>query len=167
MIADSLVSEFDQEMKSTRRLFERIPEGDASWKPHEKSMSLGQLSMHLANLPTWASMALSHTEFDMHPPGGERVTTPPFKSREDVLAFFGQNVAKARETMVSTSDEEMMNSWTLKNRGEAVFSLPKIAVLRSFVLNHMIHHRGQLTVYLRLRDVPLPGIYGPSADERM
>lgn len=166
-IADSFLPEFDHEMGVTRQLLERVPEAKASWKPHQKSFSLGDLSAHLCNIPTWAGITLKQTEFDTNPPGGQSFAPPAFSSMADALKAFDENVKAAREAIASTSDGEMMVAWTLKNGGKDVFSMPRVGVLRSFVMNHLIHHRGQLSVYLRLQDVPLPSIYGPSADTPM
>jgi uncharacterized damage-inducible protein DinB len=163
-IADSLLPEFDQEMANTRVLLERTPETDTSWKPHPKSMELGRLAIHLATLPQWATMTLAETELDIHPPGEPAQTMPPFESTAAMLALFDEHTRTARAAIAATSDNDFMVSWTLKNAGVALFSMPRIAVLRSFVMNHFIHHRGQYTVYLRLRSVPLPELYGPTAD---
>ena len=163
-ISESILPEFDRETATTRRLLERVPEDKAEWTPHVKSMSLGQLAMHIANLPQWASIALERTEFDTNPPDGARATSPPFKSALHLLEKYDANVGAARALLVRTTDAEFMVQWTLKNGGKALFSMPRVAVLRSFVLNHAVHHRGQLSVYLRLLDVPIPNIYGPTAD---
>jgi uncharacterized damage-inducible protein DinB len=166
-IADSFLPEFDHEMGVTRQLLERVPEAKASWKPHQKSFSLGDLSAHLSSIPSWAGLTLKQTEFDTNPPGGQSFTPPTFSSTAETLKVFDENVKTAREAIAATSDGEMMVAWTLKNGGKDVFSMPRVGVLRSFVMNHLIHHRGQLSVYLRLQDVPLPSIYGPSADTPM
>ena len=166
-IAESMLPEFDREMGVTRQLLERVPEGKASWKPHQKSFSLGDLSLHVATLPTWAISTLKQTEFDISPPGGSGFTPPTYQSPAATLKTFDENVKSVRAAIASTSDGEMMVSWTFKNAGQTVFSMPRVAVLRSFVMNHLIHHRGQLSVYLRLQDVPLPPIYGPTADSPM
>jgi uncharacterized damage-inducible protein DinB len=158
---DALVPEFDHEMTLTRKLLERVPEGKLAWKPHEKSMSLGELATHLANLPRWGDITLNQSEIDL-------AGTPPnpvAASRAELLGAFDALVATTRAALVGKSDAEMMAPWTLKREGHAVFSMPKAAVWRSFVLSHIVHHRGQLTVYLRMHDVALPSIYGPSADE--
>ncbi len=166
-IAEALLPEFDQEMASTRRLLERTPEAHAGWKPHPKSMGLGQLAIHVATLPGWITMTLQQTEFDVHPPGGSSYKNPEFQSTKALLALFDESVKGARAALAAASDRDFMVSWTLKNNGVAAFSLPRVAVVRSFAMNHLIHHRGQYDVYLRLRDVPLPQIYGPTADEPM
>ena len=163
-IVESILPEYDHETATTRALLERVPADKAAWKPHTKSMSLGQLAMHIANLPNWAFITLERTEFDTHPPGGARVTGPSFESLPHLLETYDANVSAARALLVRTTDGEFMVQWTLKDAGKALFSMPRVAVLRSYVLNHAVHHRGQLSVYLRLLDVPLPNIYGPTAD---
>jgi uncharacterized damage-inducible protein DinB len=163
-IAESLLPEFDHEAGTTRTLLERVPEGRAAWKPHVKSMSLGELAVHIANIPAWAMTTLQDTEFDVNPPGGSSWVPPQFQSVSGTVSAFDENAKKARARLAAVSNAEMMVPWTLKNGGKAVFSMPRVAVFRSFIMNHAIHHRGQLSVYLRLCDVPLPSIYGPSAD---
>ena len=164
-IAESLLPEFDREMGLTRRLLERVPDGQFAWKPHEKSMSLGRLSEHLAELPGWAKVAIVDAGIDMsvrRPPD----YVPP-ATRAAVLEMFDKNVGEARAALSGRTDAEMMAPWTLKAQGKEIFTMPKAIVMRGFVMNHIIHHRGQMTVYLRLHNVPLPSIYGPSADEQM
>ena len=163
-IAESILPEFDHETATTRTLLERVPADKAEWKPHAKSMSLGQLAMHIANLPNWASITLERTEFDSNPPDGPRVTSPSYESGAKLLQTYDANVSAARVLLVRTTDAEFMVPWALKNGGKSLFSMPRVAVFRSFVLNHAVHHRGQLSVYLRLLDVPVPNIYGPTAD---
>jgi uncharacterized damage-inducible protein DinB len=165
-IAQSLLPEFDHETATTRRLLECVPEGQASWKPHEKSMSLGELAAHLRNIPDWASATLKHTEVDINPPGGRPSTPSPFQSVEALLRGFDESVKQCRAMLVNATDGEMMVPWTLKDGGRPVFSLPRVGVFRAFIMNHMIHHRGQLSVYLRLCNVALPNIYGPTADTK-
>jgi uncharacterized damage-inducible protein DinB len=165
-IARTILGEFNHEMANTRKVLERIPEEQAAWRPHPKSYSLGDLALHLANIPTWVGIALRQDEWDANPPGGEKAAKRAFDTRNVLLKQFDHNVAEAVSVIADTSDEEMRKPWTLKNHGTVVFSLPRVAVLRSFVMNHLIHHRGQLTVYLRLKNVPLPAIYGGTADEK-
>jgi uncharacterized damage-inducible protein DinB len=160
-IVDALLPEFDHEMTTTRKLLERVPDDKFEWQPHPKSMSLGRLSTHLATIPWWGEVTLNQTEIDV---GGNAQGTQA-ASRKELLETFDKNVAKAREILVSKSDAEMMVAWSLKRGGQTIFSMPRVAVWRSFVVNHIIHHRGQLSVFLRLNDVPVPSIYGPSADE--
>jgi uncharacterized damage-inducible protein DinB len=164
-IADALLPEFDREMGVTRRLLDRLPDAQFDWKPHEKSMTLGRLAEHLAELPAWASVAVTQSSVDMsagRPPG----YVPP-QSRRAVLEMFDKNVKDARAAISGKTDADLMAPWTLKAEGTEVFTMPKAAVLRSFVLNHLVHHRGQMSVYLRLQSVPVPSMYGPSADEPM
>ena len=163
-IAESMLPEFDHETATTRTLLERVPEAKAEWKPHAKSMSLGYLASHIANIPRWASATLERTEFDVNPPGGSDLKTPEFDSVARVLERYDAGVSAAREVLRRTSDGDFMVQWTLKNAGRSMFSMPRASVFRSFVMNHAIHHRGQLSVYLRLLDVPLPSIHGPTAD---
>jgi uncharacterized damage-inducible protein DinB len=161
-ISQALLPEFDQEMAGTRKTLERVPEGKADWKPHAKSMTLGRLAGHLAELPAWVVETMLRDELEI---GGD---FKPFisSSPAELLAMFDAKAAEARAAIASASDADLMKPWTLKVRGQTAFTLPKIAVLRTMVMNHIIHHRGQLTVYLRLNDVPVPALYGPSADER-
>jgi uncharacterized damage-inducible protein DinB len=161
-IKDGLLAEFDHEMGTTRKLLERVPDEKLSWKPHEKSMSLGGLATHLANLPHWAGIILSEPSFDLAEAPPNRQT---LASRAEVLADFDRVVKSARASLADRSDAEIVAPWTLKRGGQQVFTMPRVAAFRSFVLSHTIHHRGQLSVYLRLNDVPVPAIYGPSADE--
>jgi uncharacterized damage-inducible protein DinB len=160
-IVDALLPEYDREIATTRKLLERLPDGRFDWKPHPKSYSLGDLATHLSNLPYWGQLTLGQSELDLGVTG--RAT--PLHSRGDVVATFDRNAAATRAALVGRSDAELMAPWTLKHSGKTMFTMPKAAVWRSFVMNHLIHHRGQLSVYLRLNEVPLPSIYGPSADE--
>ena len=165
-ISDSLLPEFDQEAANTRRTLERIPDEKLAWKPHPKSWSMAALASHVANLPHWAVMTLQTDSLDLNPPGGgEQPRQAEATSRQELLGMFDRTMTAAREAVASASDAQWRESWTLLNGGHAIFSMPKIAVMRSYVMNHLVHHRGQLTVYLRLNDVPVPGLYGPSADE--
>ncbi len=166
-IADALLPEFDQEMANTRRTLERVPEARMDWKPHQKSYPLGTLAGHIANLPSWTAITLAQDSFDVAPPGQDPPRAEPVTSVAALLETFDDNVAAARDAIEGASDEQFSAPWTLLSGGETVFTLPKIAVLRSFVMNHLIHHRAQLGVYLRLNDVPVPAIYGPTADEEM
>jgi uncharacterized damage-inducible protein DinB len=159
-LKDTLLPEFDHEMAVTRRLLERVPFADAGWKPHPKSMSLGELASHLADIPGWTSVLLRSSGFDMDGAGGGGPKQQP--THEALLAAFDANVRSARDLIADTSDAQFMEPWTLRGGGQEIFTQPKVGVLRGW----LIHHRGQLSVYLRLRDVPVPAIYGPSADER-
>jgi len=165
-IAASLLPEFDHEMASTRKVLERLPADKADWKPHAKSFALGALAQHVAELTGWATMAVRTSEFDMNPPGGAGYTAPAFTTKEALLAAFDRSAAEARAAIAGASDADLMAGWSLKNAGQTIFTIPRVGVVRTWVLNHVIHHRGQLSVYLRLLDVPVPAIYGPSADEQ-
>jgi uncharacterized damage-inducible protein DinB len=164
-MAQAVLPEFDHEMETTRNVIARVPEAEAAWKPHPKSFSLGDLTAHVINLTTWTGFTLKETELDLNPVGGEQWKAPSFTTTAEALALFDKNVKAAREAIETTSDEDFLVTWTLKSAGETVLALPRVVVLRSFVMNHLIHHRGQLTVYLRLKNVPLPSVYGPTADE--
>jgi len=165
MISQSMLPEFDQEMANLRKTLERVPEGKPDFRPHAKSMTLCQLAGHLAEIPTWATMTNAYDEFDVSPANGPKYEPYLMTSRAELLAKFDADLKQARESLAATTDERMMATWTLKNAGETVLAMPRVAVFRSFVMNHMVHHRAQLGVYLRMNDVPVPGLYGPSADE--
>jgi len=160
-LSESLLPEFDQEMANTRKTLERIPEDKFDWKPHDKSYTLLKLATHVATLPGWTKITLEQDSLDLSQP----FTLPAPQTRIDVLALFDSSAAEARTVIAAAEDHLFFQPWSLKNGTATVFSMPKIAVLRSFVMNHMIHHRAQLCVYLRLNDVAVPGLYGPSADE--
>lgn len=164
-ISESLLPEFDYEMQTTRKLLERLPDEKFEWKPHPRSTELGGLATHLANIPTWAITAVNEVSLDLMPGGVPAPRMEVAKGREQLLKTFDENVAKARAAIAGASDESLFVPWSLLMNRKTVMTLPRVAVLRSFVLNHLIHHRGQLSVYLRLNDIPVPSIYGPSADE--
>ncbi|MEO7143911.1 MAG: DinB family protein [Bryobacteraceae bacterium] len=164
-ISAALLPEFDHEIAGTRSVLERVPEDRFGWKPHEKSFAMGPLAVHLATLPGLAVQALESDSFDFAPPGGPKFQMPVANTRRELLELLDSNVAKARAAIAGASDDDLSKQWTLLAGGKTIFSMPRAAVLRSFVLNHIIHHRAQLGVYLRLNGVPLPALYGPSADE--
>ena len=164
-ISKALLPEFDHEMANTRKTLERVPYDKFGWKPHEKSMPMGNLAVHLATLPGWTVQTLKQDSLDFAPPGGEPFKLPEAKSTEEIVSMFDHHVAEARAALSDATDEELMKPWSLLMAGKTIFTLPRVAVLRGFVMNHSIHHRAQLGVYLRLNDVPVPSIYGPSADE--
>lgn len=164
-LSAALLPEFDQEMKNTRKTLERLPEDKFGWKPHEKSWAMGGLATHAANMVSWASSIIEKDSLDLAPNGVPIPQAQAVKSRQELLAMFDKNVAAARAAIAGASDEHWMKPWTLQHSGKTLLSMPKIAVVRSFVMNHIIHHRAQLGVYLRLNDVAVPAIYGPSADE--
>jgi uncharacterized damage-inducible protein DinB len=163
-LTDALLPEFDREMAVTRRVLERVPFDDFNWKPHRKSMSIGELASHLCNILSWVPILLKDKSFDISGagPSGAVAST----SAQQLVASYDEHLKAARDLIASTSDGQFMEPWTLKEKGKEVFTMPRIAVLRTVFLSHSIHHRGQLSVYLRLRDIPVPPIYGPSADER-
>jgi uncharacterized damage-inducible protein DinB len=165
-IKDAILPEFDHETGATRRLLERLPEGDLGWRPHERSYSMGELVTHLAQLPEWSAPILDQSSFDLET-GISEPDRKPFESRSQALEAFDRAAAGARARLTRKTDAELTGTWTLTRGGHEMFSAPAISAFRAFIINHMIHHRGQLTVYLRLRDVPLPPIYGPTADEPM
>lgn len=164
-ISESILPEFDHEMGTTRKVLANLDDGKLGWKPHDKSMSMGDLATHLINIPGWAGMTLNADSFDLNPAGGEAYREPAITSKDQALELFDKKVAEARAAIAGASDEVMMQPWSLLSGGETIFTMPKVVVLRSFVLNHNVHHRGQMSVYLRLNDIPVPSIYGPSADD--
>jgi uncharacterized damage-inducible protein DinB len=161
----ALLAEFDQEMANTRKTLERVPNEKFDWKPHQKSMPMGYLATHIATLPHWAVDTLRRDSFDIAPEGGEPYKVPEAKNTKEVLAFFDESVAAARSAIAEASDEDFAKPWSLLQTGKTLLTMPRAAVLRGFVISHGIHHRAQLGVYLRLNDIPIPAIYGPSADE--
>ncbi len=166
MMLQTLLAEFDQEMNTTRRLLAVVPGADAAWRPHPRSSSLGDLATHIVSLPLWGGLVVQQAELDLGLPANAAIVQQPFTTVAELLERFDRHVAGARAALASTSDAALGVAWSLKNRGTTVFSVSRAVALRGFILSHMIHHRGQLSVYLRLRDVPLPSIYGPTADTR-
>ena len=164
-LSDSLLPEWDNEMASTRKTLERVPHEKFDWKPHEKSMAMGGLATHLSNIPTWVLYTIDQDSLDLAPQGNPLPPAELPQSTADLLTTFDINRANARSAIAGVSDADLFKPWTLMNNGNTLLTLPKIAVLRSFVMNHLIHHRAQLGVYLRLNDIPVPSVYGPSADE--
>lgn len=164
-ISKTILPEFDHEMASTRKTLERVPDDKFDWKPHEKSMTLRALSSHVANIAGWTASTFDGDELDVQPEGAEPYSEPEAKSTKDLMEMFEKNVAAARAALEAATDENWQGKWSLKMAGKTFFTLPRTAVMRGFILSHLIHHRAQLGVYLRLLDVPVPAIYGPSADE--
>lgn len=164
-IGQSLLPEFDFEMQNTRKTLERVPEDKWSWKPHEKSGTVGWLAGHIATMVSWTPVTINTEQLDYAPVGGPAYQPPKIENRKELLAAFDKNVAQARAALASVSDPEIMKNWTLLAGGKTVFTLPRVACIRNMILNHSIHHRAQLTVYFRLLGVPVPALYGPSADE--
>lgn len=162
-LAAATFADLDLELATTRRVLDRVPADRLDWQPHEKSMTLGELATHIANLLRWWQMTLTTDEFDMkqaRPPRDAPTT------KEGILALWDQNVAAVRELAAETTDGDLHVTWTLRAGDRALSADPRHLVLRRFGMSHIVHHRGQLSVYLRLLDVPVPSIYGPSADER-
>lgn len=158
-IAETLLPEFDQEMATTRRVLERIPTDKGKWKPHPKSFSLGHLAQLVASMPGWVTNVVLETEMNL---GGFSGYT--YEKTETLLEVFDKNVREARKTLAAAKDADFTVLWSLKHGERVLMTLPRAAVVRQ-TINHLVHHRGQLTVYLRLIDVPVPSIYGPTADE--
>lgn len=161
-LSESFIAELQHESATTRRLLERVPESEFDWKPHEKSMTMRQLATHVAEMTTWLPMTVHQDELDF--------ATMDYKptiveTTNELVEFFEKNLASGVEALKDATDEQMMQPWKLRNGAEIYFEQPKAQVVRGMVLNHVIHHRAQLSVYLRLKDVPVPAMYGPSADE--
>ena len=165
-IADLLLPELDQELAVTRRLLERVPDDRPDWKPHPKSFSIAHLSQLIARLPGWVAMMLDRTELDIAPKEGPQFPGYSNEKTATLLAEFDRNAAAARAAVARASDADFDVPWTLLKGGEKVMTQPRYRMLRYMVVNHIIHHRAQLSVYLRLLDVPLPQMYGPTADDR-
>lgn len=161
-IASALIAELEHESKTTRTCLERVPADKFDWTPHEKSMTFGRLASHIAEMVGWTGPTLQYPELDF-----AKMDYKPFepKTSEELLEYFDKNVAEAVDVLRNTTDDIFMENWTMRNGETVYFTLPKVAVMRSFVMNHIVHHRGQLSVYLRLSDIAVPSIYGPSADE--
>lgn len=162
MLGQILAGELEHEAISTRKMLERVPTDKLEWQPHEKSMSLVRLASHVAEIPGWTGPTIKMPELDF---ATFDYTPPTIASADDLVAMFDKNLTDALETLRNTPDEVFGESWKMRNGETVYFEMPKAAVMRGFVMSHFIHHRGQLSVYLRLLDIPVPSIYGPSADE--
>ena len=156
---------FERECASTRHVLERVPASCTGFRPHPRSASLGELATHLSNIALWASFVLERERLDLEPPDGPRLDPPKFTSASDTLRSFDESVKKASTLLSKTTDPDLAREWVLLKAGVTIFRLPRGAAFRTMVLDHTIHHRGQLTVYLRLNEAPVPSIYGPTADE--
>jgi uncharacterized damage-inducible protein DinB len=163
--ADTILPEFDREMANTRKVLERVPEDRLNWQPHAKSHTIGWNANHLAELPGWAEVMLTTPALDIAPVGGPAYQSPKLTTRREILEVFDRNVATARKAIAAVKDDQLMQPWSLLKAGSTIFTMPRAAVMRGFVLNHIVHHRAILCVYLRLNDIPVPGMYGPSGDE--
>jgi uncharacterized damage-inducible protein DinB len=160
-----LLPEYDHEMAGVRKTLERVPLERGDWAPHAKSMKLGALASHLAEIPGWVASTFASSELDLAPPDGPKYESRLHTSREELLAAFDEAVVKGRAALAAASDEDFGKPWSMLMGGQLLFTMPKGAVIRTWVLSHAIHHRAQLGVYLRLLGIPVPGLYGPSADE--
>ena len=158
-----LTAELKHEAISTRKMLERIPSDKLAWKPHEKSMTLERIAGHIVEMVSWTKQTLTQDELDF---SKFDYTPKQYTDSSQLVADFDKNVAEAIETLSNSSNETMSENWTMRNGEQIYFTMPKAAVMRSFVMSHIIHHRGQMSVYLRLLDIPVPSIYGPSADEQ-
>ncbi len=164
-INQGLLGEFDQEMANTRKTLERVPEDKFGWKPHAKSGTMIWLAGHVAQIPGWAKETMERDSLDIAPPGQPPAQPEIPRSRKELLERFDRSVAAGRAALLNASDDHLMKPWSLLSGGKTIFTMPRLVVFRGFVMNHLIHHRAQLGVYLRLNDIPVPAIYGPSADE--
>jgi len=162
-IADNFLPEFDHEMGVTRRVLEGVPDAKRDFRPHPKSWTMGGLATHIANLPNWAKTTFEADSFDMAPKDGPAPRAPEAHSTAEIVERFDRNVAAARATLAAVSDERMMGPWKLLEGGNELFTMPRAAVFRNFVMNHIIHHRAQLSLYYRLAGLDPPFIYGPPA----
>jgi len=164
-LIEAMLSEYDREFENTRKTLSRVPDDKWDWRPHPKSGTLGWLASHLSDFGQWATMTVERESIDIAPSANSSQPPRP-QNQAELLAAFDKNTADGHKALAGASEELLMKPWSLKSGDNILFTMPKIAVLRGFVMNHMIHHRAQLTVYLRLNDIPVPALYGPSADER-
>ena len=165
-ITDLLIAELDREAVASRKVLEQVPEGKNDWKPHERSMALGSLATIVANIPAWIEMIVNLDELDINPPGGPRHRPPAWKTRRDLFDQLDASLKKGREVLAKCDDDRLLNTkWRLLMGGKMLSEMTRYEAIRDTVFNHMAHHRGQLTVYLRLNEEKVPAIYGPSADE--
>jgi uncharacterized damage-inducible protein DinB len=165
-LTELFLGELESEIPATRKVLERVPEGKDDWKPHEKSMQLGYLAQLVATIFGWVDLTVNHDFLDFNPPDGKKYTPPPIKNNRDLLKAFDDSVEQARKALKGTTEAHLMTPWQLRTGGTVLSEQPRYEVIRDAVFNHMAHHRGQLTVYLRLNEVPVPCVYGPTADEK-
>jgi uncharacterized damage-inducible protein DinB len=165
LIRDALLPEFDMESAGTRKTLERLPEDQYGWRPHAKSWTAAELCTHLATMLEWGTATLRQDSFDVSPDGKPYTPPPVIQSRQELLATFDRNAAAFRAALAEASNEGLMAPWSLLSTGKPIFTMSRVAVLRSMIFNHMVHHRGQLTIYLRMTGAAVPALYGPSADE--
>ena len=166
-ISQALLPELEMEITKTRRTLERVPMGNFDWKPHEKSFAMGALANHMARLVGWGAETMRTESIDFAPEGGESAAPSVAMTSEEILSLFDGGASALRQAITEATDEAFMVPWSLLKGGEVMFTLPRVAVIRNMILNHLIHHRGQMTLYLRLNDVPVPALYGPSGDEEV
>jgi uncharacterized damage-inducible protein DinB len=164
-IGQGMAAELEYSAKSARKVLERTPTDKFDWKPHEKSMGFIELASHIAESIGWAGDVIVSEEFDVAPPDGPAYEGFKATTVDGLLAEFDKNLGKALQTLRDVSDEDLMKTWSMKKGGEVMFAMPRVAVLRGFVLDHLVHHRAQLGLYLRLNDISVPAMLGPSADE--
>ncbi|MCA9265162.1 MAG: DUF664 domain-containing protein [Planctomycetales bacterium] len=164
-IGESMLAEYDMEMASTRKVLERVPDDKFSWRIHDKSNTIGWVANHLADIPSWVSMAVDTDELDVEPEPGKKYESPNESTTAAILALFDRNVAAGRKCLETVEDQKLFESWRLLQGGQELMQMPRLVVIRTWVLNHTIHHRAHLCVYLRVNDIPVPGLYGPSADD--
>ncbi|HMI51669.1 MAG TPA: DinB family protein [Candidatus Saccharimonadales bacterium] len=165
-INELLLAELDRESEGIRKTLQNVPEGKNDWKPHEKSMPLGYLATIVATIPSWIDMVVNMDELDINPPGGSKFKPQEWKTRSELLQQFENSLQRGREVLQKTTDDRLLNTkWRMLAAGKLMSEQPRYVAIRDGVLNHMAHHRGQLTVYLRLNEQKVPAIYGPSADE--
>jgi len=162
--SEVFLAQLDAEAKRTRRALERVPEGKDDWTPHPKSMPLGRLAMLVARMPSWVALVVDRDELDLNPPGGSNIDQRPLRTSAELVKALDEGVAQARSALVTATDDHLLKPWKLLVAGRVVSEQPRHVVVRD-TFTHLAHHRGQLTVYLRLNDIPVPAIYGPSADE--
>jgi uncharacterized damage-inducible protein DinB len=163
--AESILPEFDREIANTRKVLERVPEDKRDWQAHLNSQTIGWNANHLAEIPGWVAGILTGPAWDIAPVGGEPYQAPKLTSRQEILDLFDRNVAAARKAIAAVKDDQLLQPWSLLKAGTPFFTMPRATMMRSFVLNHLIHHRAILCVYLRLNNIPVPGMYNPSGDE--
>lgn len=163
-INDALLREFENESSNTRKMLQRVPEEKFGWQPHEKSFTLGRLATHVADTTHWITSIMSNDEFDF---AKRTYKSSEVQTSEELMNLFEKNFTEAKDALQKATDEDFNKKWKLRAGEKIYFDIPKIAAIRAFALSHLIHHRGQLSVYLRLLDIPVPGMYGPTADEPM
>ena len=164
-LTEFFLDELEREAAATRRTLERVPEGRNDWKPHERSMTLGYLSVLVASMPSWVALMVGQDELDLTSPGGAKLRPQEVPTSRELVRVLDESTAKARAALAGTTDEHLMTPWRFVIGGQVAQEEPRYVMIRDAVFNHLAHHRGQLTVYLRLNGAPVPAIYGPSADE--